>query len=152
MEHTALAVTDKLIRSALAVERPITPMQAQKLTYFCHAWSLGLGHGPLFQDAVEAWRYGPVIRAVYHALKNHGRAGILEPLLEHAEKFDQRDDRLIRVVWERYGHLDGLTLSRITHAPGSPWDQVYQRDPCSQIIHEHTIRDYYAGIIGKQVA
>ena len=127
MEHTALAVTDKLIRLALEDEKPITPMQAQKLTYFCHAWSLGLEHGPLFQDAVEAWQYGPVIRAVYHALKNNGRGGILTPLVEPPEQFDPREDRLIRVVWERYGGLDGLMLSRLTHAPGSPWDQVYPR-------------------------
>ena len=68
-QHTALAVADKLIRLAREAEIPITPMQVQKLAYFSHAWSLGLGYGPLFQDAVESWQYGPVIRSVYHALK-----------------------------------------------------------------------------------
>ena len=152
IEHTALAVTDALIRLSLDEETPITPMQAQKLTYFSHAWSLGLGRGPLFQDAVEAWQFGPVVRSVYHALKHYGRDRILVPLLEQAERFEEHDAKLIRVVWERYGQLDGLALSGLTHAPGSPWDQTYGRDPRSQIIHDHVIRDYYAGIIRSQTA
>ena len=85
--HTALAVTDKLIRLSLESETPITPMQAQKLTYFCHAWMLGLGYGPLFRDAVESWQYGPVIRAVYHALKRYGADSITAPILPESEEF-----------------------------------------------------------------
>ena len=65
VQHTALAVADTLVRLARENEIPITPMQVQKLTYFSHAWNLGLGYGPLFQDAVESWQYGPVIRSVY---------------------------------------------------------------------------------------
>ena len=149
-EHSALAVTDKIIRLSLEQETPITPMQAQKLAYFCHAWSLGLGLGPLFQDAVEAWMYGPVVRSVYHALKHHGSNAIREPILEVPEQFGEREEKLIRIVCERYGHLDGLRLSRMTHAPGSPWHQVHQRDARTQIIHEHLIRDYYAGLVRER--
>lgn len=151
-QHTALAVADKLIRLSVEEETPITPMQVQKLTYFCHAWMLGLGYGPLFQDAVEAWQYGPVIRAVYHALK-HRRAGpVREPVLEQAATFTEQEENLIRVVWSRYGKLNGLQLSRMTHVDGSPWSQTRQRDPRSQIIHNHVIRNYYAGLIAERKA
>ena len=104
----------------------------------------------VFQDAVEAWMYGPVIRAVYHALKNYGAKKILKPILEREERFDERAESLIRIVWERYGQIDGLTLSRMTHAPGLPWDQTQQRAAHTQIIHEHVIRDYYADIVKEQ--
>ena len=152
LEHSAVSVTDKIIRLSLENESPVTPMQAQKLTYFCHAWALGLGLGPLFQDAVEAWQYGPVVRSVYHALKHHGGDEILQPIFEQGEQFEDREESLIRLVWERYGRFDGLTLSRMTHAPGSPWDQIHRQDQRSQIIHEHVIRDYYAGIIRERTA
>lgn len=149
-QHTALAVADKLIRLSVQDETPITPMQVQKLTYFCHAWMLGLGYGPLFQDAVEAWQYGPVIRGVYHALKHHRANPVREPVLEQPTTFTEREERLIRVVWSRYGNLDGLRLSKMTHVAGSPWDQTRQRDHRSQIIHNHVIRDYYAGLIAAR--
>ena len=151
-QHTALAVADKLIRLSVEDETPITPMQVQKLTYFCHAWMLGFGYGPLFQDAVEAWQYGPVIRAVYHALKHHGADPVREPVLEQPASFTEREENLIRIVWARYGNLSGLQLSRMTHVAGSPWAQTHQQDSRSQIIHNHVIRDYYAGLIAERRA
>ena len=142
-QHTALAVADQLIRLSQQDETPVTPMQVQKLTYFCHAWSLGLGYGPLFQDAVEAWQYGPVVRSVYHALKCYGSRPVTDALTP-AANFTEKEAKIIRAVWRRYCDLSGARLSRMTHAPGSPWDQVRQLDQRSQIIHNHIIRDYYA--------
>ena len=151
-QHNALEVADKIIRLSWEDETPITPMQVQKLTYFCHAWMLGLGYGPLFQDAVESWQYGPVIRALYHRLKGYGRERIADPLLETAAQFSEAEERIIEVIWRQYGQLDGNRLSRMTHAAGSPWDQTYQKDKRSQIIHNHVIRDYYAALIERRRA
>lgn len=147
--HTALSVTDKLIRLSRSGEIPITPMQAQKLTYFCHAWMLGLGHGPLFQDAVEAWQYGPVIRSVYHALKHYGREPITEPLLAEPAPFNSIEDRILTTVWGLYGETDGIELSKICHVEGSPWHQVRGSGPYTQIIPDFLIRDYYADLVKK---
>ncbi len=150
--HTALAVADKIIRMSLEDETPITPMQVQKLAYFCHAWNLGLGYGPLFQDAVESWQYGPVIRALYHALKDCGRGSITQPLLENPAVFAEQEERIIKVIWRQYGQLDGIRLSSMTHAAGSPWEQTYRKDQRSQIIHNHVIRDYYAALVERKGA
>ena len=150
IENSALEVADRVIRLSIDEEIPVTPLQVQKLTYFCHAWMLGLGRGPLFYDAVEAWQYGPVIRAVYHALKEFGGEQVTRsPLLKPAT-FADDEEELIRAVWRRYGQLDGIVLSRMSHAEGSPWEQTYRRDPSSQIIHQHLIRDYFADLIAKR--
>ena len=146
-QHTALAVADKLIRLSRENEIPVTPMQVQKLAYFCHAWHLALGYGPMFQDAVESWQYGPVIRTVYHALKHYGGDPIREPLQPEEAQFAATEAKVINAVWEQYGEIDGLALSRLTHAIGSPWHQVYSRGEQTQIIPNHLIRDYYAGFI-----
>ena len=143
-QHTALAVADQLIRLSQQDEIPVTPMQVQKLTYFCHAWSLGLGYGPLFHDAVEAWQYGPVVRSVYHALKRYGNRPVTTVLTPMAANFTEKEAKIIQAVWRRYNEISGARLSRMTHAPGSPWAQVRQLDKRSQIIHTHIIRDYYA--------
>ena len=141
-----MAITDKIIRLSMSDERPLTPMQVQKLTYCSHAWMLGLGHGPLFQDAVEAWQYGPVIRAVCHALKHHGSRAVREYLLDHEATFTPVENGIITEVWQKYGHLHGWQLSSLTHAEGSPWHQVLELTQGSQIIHNHIIERYYSGI------
>ena len=148
-QHTALAVADAIIRLARKAETPITPMQVQKLSYFAHAWSLGLGHGPLFQDAVESWQHGPVIRSVYHALKSYGGNRVAEPILSEAEGFTPLESAVIDAIYQQYGELEGIKLSQMTHAEGSPWQQTYLRDKRSTIIHNHVIRDYYAGLIKR---
>ncbi len=150
--HSALAVADRIIHLSLSDETPITPMQVQKLAYFCHAWKLGLGHGPLFQDAVESWQYGPVIRSLYHALKQYGGDMVTQQILDKPAVFTELEERIIKVIWRQYGQLDGIRLSRMTHAAGSPWEQAYQRDKRSQIIHNHVIRDYYAALIEQRRA
>ena len=148
-KHTALEVADEIIRLSLRDETPVTPMQIQKLTYFSHAWMLGLGYDPLFQDAVESWQFGPVIRSVYHSLKHFGSAPVRRRLRREDTVFGEAERRVIESVWRQYGHIDGVTLSGMTHAEGSPWQQVYTKDKRSQIIHNHLIRDYYAAIFER---
>ncbi len=150
--RTAVEVADEIIRLSLRDEQPVTPMQVQKLTYFCHAWMLGLGYAPLFQDAVESWQFGPVIRSVYHSLKHFGSRPVQRRLRNQNATFDEAERGVIESVWRQYRHIDGFTLSSLTHAEGTPWQQVYDKDKRSQIIHNHLIRDYYAAIFAQYVA
>lgn len=149
-EHSAVEVADKIIRLSNEMEQPATPMQVQKLVYFSHAWLLGLGYGPLFRDPVESWQYGPVVREVYHSLKHHGAQPIREPILGQESQFSEAERNMMVAVVAQYGGIDALELSRMTHAPGSPWDQTYQRDPRSQIIHNHVIAEYHADLIRQR--
>lgn len=150
LEHSAVEVADKIIRLSNEREHPATPMQVQKLMYFSHAWLLGFGYGPLFRDPVESWQYGPVVREVYHVLKRHGANQIREPILDQEAQFAEDERRMMQMIVAQYGEIDALELSRMTHAPGSPWDQTYQRDPRSQIIHNHVIAEYHAELIRKR--
>ena len=147
--QTALDVADQLIRLSQQDEIPVTPMQVQKLAYFCHAWMLGLGKGPLFQDAVESWQYGPVIRSVYHALKRYGSRPVTNTHQVEPPQFTREENNIINRVWEKYREVDGLELSRLTHAEGTPWHQTFSRGKHSQIIPNHLIRDYYAAVIAE---
>ena len=146
---TALTVANRIIEIGKESEVHFTPMQVQKLAYFSHAWMLGLGHGPLFQDAVEAWQYGPVIRSIYYALRHYGSHRITEPIPFPGEEINRVENGIIREVVAKYGHLNGWQLSSLTHAEGSPWQKTYVQGRGSQIIHNHIIRDHYAAIAAK---
>ena len=71
MKHDARSVANEIIRHAHDDGKSVTHLQVQKLVYYCHAWMLGLYGEPLLKQPVEAWEYGPVIRAIYDSLRQY---------------------------------------------------------------------------------
>ncbi len=43
----------------------MTAMKMQKLVYYAQAWTLARTGEPLFDEPIEAWVNGPVVRALY---------------------------------------------------------------------------------------
>lgn len=146
-KHEAVQVANKLIELANAAGRHLTPLQVIKLTYFCHAWMLGLHGRPLVSDRVEAWQYGPVFYGVYRALRQYGDSAA-KPIPRVKEvDFDDIELDLIEQVSEKYGKWTVNELIRSTHAPGTPWHQVWGGlfGPTKHIPDEK-IRDYYRAL------
>ena len=65
---TAIDVSNYLTNKAIDQNRPLTVMQALKLTYLAQGYHLSLEDKPFFKEQVEAWKYGPVIRELYDYL------------------------------------------------------------------------------------
>lgn len=145
MPHSAMSVANKLIALAHEAGRAITPMQVIKLTYFCHAWMLGLHSRPLLDEPVEAWQYGPVISEVYRNLRRYGGGPVTRPIpnVKDAD-FDPIELDLIEQVSVKYGRLTGPRLSAMTHAPGTPWHQVWNGRSRKTRIPNHIIEQFYA--------
>ncbi len=168
MPYRAKAIANVFLD--LAAERgvPLTPMQVQKLVYFAHGFNLGLDRGPLAEEAVEAWKWGPVFRPLYHDLVEFGSGPIRtrltdlataakpgggvvftypEPRIPEGEQESRADLAVVRRIWNLYGHLSAGQLSRETHKVGSPWKQVthpYGGDPPHNlIIGNDIITDYF---------
>ena len=118
----AKSVSRYILACVAADGGALTPMQLLKLVYICHGWTLGLSGLPLFRDPVEAWRYGPVVPAVYREYRRFGGGTILCPVQQPARgAFSPREQSIIGQVLEKYGSFTGLELSALTHQPGSPW-------------------------------
>jgi uncharacterized phage-associated protein len=77
MPFPSVAVANEFLTIARSKGTPLTPMKLQKLVYFAHGWFLALNPGqPLISERVEAWKYGPVIRALYSQFRDYGDASI----------------------------------------------------------------------------
>ncbi len=143
--YDVLTVADAILKIAKAQGKSLTPMQLVKLTYIAHGWSLGLRGRDLFANRIEAWQYGPVIPDLYHATKSYGRSPI--PLSAVGEVNDvavSRDDyAFLTDVFNKYGHLDGIALSYLTHRAGTPWTQVYDSRFRSIEIPDQLIAQHY---------
>ena len=143
--YDVLIVADTILKIAKAKGKSLTPMQLLKLTYIAHGWSLALRNKGLFYNQIEAWQYGPVIPDLYHSTKSYGRKPI--PLKRIGDPNDTQvspeDYAFLEDVFDKYGHLDGITLSYLTHQAGSPWSQVYQEGARSIKIPNSLIAEYY---------
>lgn len=121
-----------------------TNMKLNKLTYYAQGHSLVRLQRPLFRENIEAWTHGPVIKSVYHAFKEHGNKGIslgkgpFDPAV-----FDAQEQELLIDVAREYGQYTGTKLRYMTHAKGSPWDQVYKAGMHNIIIPQGLMEIYF---------
>ena len=147
---------------------PLTPLQVIKMAYIAHGYSLAILGEPLVEEAVEAWRYGPVLPSVYYAAKRYGGDGITRLLysgtrtddgegVEVARKFfssriPPRQRAVLDGVLDVYGGFSGRQLTNMTHVAGSPWDQYYREGVAGRQIPNDAIRDHYRGLIDNRGA
>jgi len=127
--YDVLRVADAILKIAKAHNKTLTPMQLVKLTYIAHGWSLGLRDKALFNNKIEAWQYGPVIPDLYQVTKSYGRNPIPLGAIGDASDISLMpdDQRFVEKVFDKYGHLDGIALSYLTHKAGTPWTKVYDK-------------------------
>lgn len=113
----------------------MTNMKLNKLMFFAQAASLQRFGRPLFDDPIEAWDYGPVVRDVYHTFRSYQRNAIGKV----AQPFDWRSIdpdalELLCDVYRTYARdYSAIGLMRMTHQPGTPWAQSYEKGASSVI-------------------
>ncbi|NIJ34300.1 Panacea domain-containing protein [Sphingomonas oligoaromativorans] len=150
----ARVVANRLLEMAAADGRSLTPMQVLKLVYISHGWSLGLYGKPLIDQPVEAWQYGPVISDLYNAMRKFGGNAVQGPLSigwgSRAENLTGLEDDLLGQVYKLYGHINGVALSRITHAPNTPWAQTYAPGKFGTVIPTDMIADHYQRLASER--
>lgn len=56
---------------------------------------------------------------------------------------DRYEENIIGKVYDRYKQFTGIELSRLTHAPGSPWASTYKSGEFSVVISNDIIQDHY---------
>lgn len=140
MAHTALAVAKRILE-----RKPgLTPMQLIKLVYICHGWRLGVRGEPLFNEPVEAWAYGPVIRSVYDAVRTYGSGPIPALADVPAEVFSADESKMIDWVVDYYSQFSGIRLSKMTHMPNTPWDITWREGGKNAKISNDLIQEFYA--------
>lgn len=113
------------------IEDGITNLKIQKLLYYAQGYHLAYFEKPLFNDTIEAWRYGPVVPEVYRKLSRFNR----NPVDIEYLKSQNGDDvgilpdgetrRLLTSVFEQLGQYSAWKLMEMTHKE-SPWETTEQ--------------------------
>jgi uncharacterized phage-associated protein len=150
--HDAVAIANEMLRLAEASGKRLTIMQLLKLVYFAHGWSMAVLERELISDDVQAWKYGPVIPAVYNAFVHTRGAPITAPgrhLMSQAlpqATLSPDEVALVTDVYEGYGHLHAFQLSDLTHQAGTPWSRVFHEQGAYSVIPDPMIKEYFVGL------
>lgn len=142
-------VAEYILKLAKDHNSPLTPMQVLKLVYISHGWQLGLYGRPLVNESIEAWQYGPVIPSVYHRFKKFGSRFIDEFPASLPSGFDHSETSTMDQVFDGYGKRSGISLSSLTHEPGTPWSITVEQSGIGAIISNDLIEDYYRRRAGR---
>jgi uncharacterized phage-associated protein len=141
---SALTAANRILEIAKEKGITLTPLQLMKLTYMSQGWMLGLKGKALFDDRIEAWKYGPVIPSLYQRTKLFGSGPITEQLpAPTGDNLDGDAEEILQSVVETYGRYSGVALSNLTHRPGSPWSQFWKEGVINCEIPVSAIRAHY---------
>ena len=150
MAHDAYVIANKLIQMGVEKNKPLTLMQIIKLVYICHGFMLGIYHRPLINQPVEAWRYGPVIKELYEAMRKYGSSHITKKISRWYDKestLDEDEQDIVEQVFDKYGELSGVALSTLTHQPNTPWDITWRHYKQKATIPSDLIEEYYSKVM-----
>ncbi len=165
-KYDARGIANYFLDKAAAEGVPLTHLHLQKILYNAHGYFLAYYNRGLFWQDVQAWKYGPVVPAVYREFASYGRSPIdgralvAEPTgfkfhpVRH--DFDASDIAFLDSIWEGHKRVDPLRLSAISHEPGGPWEQVAKGKDLGAHkgvpIPPTIIRDYFRKQLTKRAA
>lgn len=144
----AINVANFFIESATSQDDKITNLKLNKLLYFAQALSLVKRGKPLFEEPIEAWSFGPVVKSIYHEFKIYGNKTIKKPTTDdYADDFNEEEEDILVETMLQFGQYTASALVNKSHAKGGPWDTAVNNEG---IISETTIRDYYQSRLASE--
>ena len=118
----------------------MTNMKLQKMLYYQQGFHLAYFDTPLFDDEIEAWMYGPVVKSVYNHYKNYGKSGIAGDNGKYFSFNLPTESALFDEVNRVYGRFSAIGLMEMTHKE-RPWKSVPIRE--GSIIPKSTIQSFF---------
>jgi len=166
MPTEAKWIANYFLDRASADGKTVTQMKLQKLLFFAQGWHLAIEDAALFNEQIEAWKWGPVVRTVYTHFRKFGSSPITQKVLNYIEVGDEFIEvdvpegaissharSLLDLVWGGYKDFTAAQLMSLTHAEGTPWDKVYKHYkgniPKGTDIPMEEIKAYFKSLIGE---
>lgn len=139
--------TAKQIANYMLSKKTLTPKQVQKLLYYAYSLYLVKYNesfnqnemNRLFEDKIEAWDHGPVIRNVYDYIKKVALSNELVTCKSKIELSNPKIENFIDKILKVYGQFSGYELEQMTHSE-TPW-MITQRN---DVIGDEIIYNYYS--------
>lgn len=151
MSYSASLIAYAFVKKGIEEGKFVTQMKLQKLVYIAHGYHLAKYAEPLVTEEFEAWKFGPVIPAIYQTYKLYGSSPISDTNI--IELYNGKTDLsvldfkavdAISYTWASAGTLDAMQLSTWSHKEGSPWYNAYEPGIVSKPIDNESIKGYFS--------
>ena len=151
--ETSSNVANFFLSKAKEENTHLTQLKLMKISYFAYGWVLATLHKKLFEEEIEAWRFGPVIPSLYHEFKHYKYNAInafstsfdFENGKETIPQIDKSDKSsvILEKVWDIYKHLSAESLVNKTHEKDTPWAKYYTPGEYGTVIPDDIIKSYF---------
>ena len=123
MSYAALQIADYFLNQMNVNNGDsITPLKLQKLVYYAQAWHYTLFDNPLFDEKIEAWAHGPVVKSLWLKFQHITRNSVID--IENYQfdlpDFSDNTKQILDEVNQIYGEHSGSYLEQLTHSE-KPW-------------------------------
>jgi len=106
----------------------VTHLRLQKLLYYVQGYSLAVWDRPFFSERIEAWRNGPVVRAVYRLFAEYEDAPLPAREGRDLVPLSDQEKAFVRSLWEHHKQYSASALWQMTHRE-APWRNVWANRP-----------------------
>lgn len=139
-----MAQVDDVAAAVLAHTDPVTAMKLQKLVYYVQSWHLAEFGEAAFEDPIEAWTDGPVVRRLF--AQHHGQREVRAWRSGDPAALPARVRKIAERVSATYGQCSAEALSQIAHRE-LPWREargdVEPSAPSDAVIDPETMAQFY---------
>ena len=123
---------NQAINDTYEVYEGLTHLKLQKILYYAQGISLSLNNNVLFNDQIEAWNHGPVIKSVFEKFCKKGRNEItIEDSPSSVDvirkiEADTPVREALNMTYDNFAIYTAWQLRNMTHEKGTPWYQTYK--------------------------
>ena len=94
------------------------PLKLQKLLYLAQGYSYAFYDRPLFNDELEGWFHGPVVREIYHMFKDYQYNSI--DINYEIDELDKDATDVLNYIIDNFAKYDAKYLEELSHNQ-EPW-------------------------------
>lgn len=96
----------------------ISNLKMQKMLYYAQGHYLALFDEPLFNDEIQAWRYGPVVKKVYDKFSLYKDLSIDFKELENYDNkvYNEQHLDFLPFIFNKYNSFSAWELAHKTHS------------------------------------
>ena len=147
MGYPILHIANKIIASTdLEHGELISNLKLQKLLYYMQGYFMAVFGEQLFDNEIEAWQYGPVVRDMYNHFKGNGSSSITLDEGAIIADLTDKEESLFNEVLEEYGQYSAIKLMKMTHEE-LPWVKTFGENPQGVISTELMVEYFKTQII-----